>query len=86
MVVANSQHDLLNKARCCFDFDSSIDIVLQQYNSEWEEFIDCENFEELRGGEKLKIVVKYRAAINTGSDVQLKGSESIQDVLLVSEY
>jgi hypothetical protein len=49
-------NDIVDKAREYFEIKGNV--VVQKYDKEWGEYIDCDSFVDIISGDKLKIIAK----------------------------
>ena len=72
--------DIVEKARKFFQVNGDFtDLTVQKFSHEWEEFIDCESFDDIASGDKLKIIKLAKITDQT------KKSDVDNDQLLVSD-
>ena len=56
MIVVEKISDIVQKAKECFEIKGNV--VVQKYDKEWSEYIDCDSFNDIVSGDKLKIYSK----------------------------
>ena len=56
VIVVEKISDIVQKAKECFEIKGNV--VVQKYDKEWSEYIDCDSFVDIVSGDKLKIYSK----------------------------
>ena len=59
VIVVEKISDIVQKAKECFEIKGNV--VVQKYDNEWMEYIDCNN--DIVSGDKLKIIVKSKRSV-----------------------
>ena len=67
----------MQKAKNCFEIKG--DVVVQKYDKEWSEYIDCDSFVDIVSGDKLKIIVNQSKRSTEGQDKRLDVSAKTTD-------
>ncbi|CAB3987260.1 Hypothetical predicted protein, partial [Paramuricea clavata] len=57
VVFVDKFSDIVNKARECFELNKGNVLIVQKYDEEWSEYIDCDSFAQINTGDKLKIIL-----------------------------
>lgn len=63
--------DIVNKAREYFELNSGNILIVQKYDEEWSEYIDCDSFAQINTGDKLKIILNQTWKSDDGQDISL---------------
>ena len=81
VILVEKISDIVQKAKECFEIKGGV--VVQKYDKEWSEYIDCDSFVDIVAGDKLKIIVNQSKTSIEGQDkrlvsnLKLYGSRSI---------
>ena len=89
VILVEKISDIVQKAkecfqgRCCCAEEIKGGVVVQKYDKEWSEYIDCDSFVDIVAGDKPKIIVNQSKRSIEGQDkrlvsnLKLYGSRSI---------
>ncbi|CAB4043364.1 Hypothetical predicted protein, partial [Paramuricea clavata] len=74
VVFVDKFSDIVNKARECFELNKGNVLIVQKYDEEWSEYIDCNSFAQINTGDKLKIILNQTCRSDDGQDTSLNDS------------
>ncbi|CAB3996225.1 ngfi-a-binding 1-like [Paramuricea clavata] len=74
VVFVDKFSDIVNKARECFELNKGNVLIVQKYDEEWNEYIDCDSFAQINTGDKLKIILNQTCRSDDGQDTSLNDS------------
>jgi hypothetical protein len=60
----NCLHEIIKKT---FKIENDIEMTIQQWDTEWEDFIDVDNLNDLRDKGKLSVVCSYNISTTVDS-------------------
>ena len=61
VIVVEKISDIVQKAKECFEIKGNV--VVQKYDKEWMEYIDCDSNNDIVSVDKLKIIVKSKRSV-----------------------